>query len=198
MGKELDRLQAQHLAIMDLDIAGMSGRDIASQLGIHENTVSGIKNSTLYQHSLSVRRNRLVKSQEAMLLSTVGKAREVLENSAADAALELAKLAKSAENESVRLKANESILDRTGLGGVEESGRVIEIKMKTQDAALLRIVLREDRDDFSEENELENSVELPSAKRITSKEIVGSKPLDENAMPLNQSTGAATPSPSAA
>lgn len=180
---------------MDMDIAGMSGRDIASQLGIHENTVSGIKNSTLYQHSVAKRRGKLIKGQEAMLLSTVGKARELLENSAEAAALELQNLAKTATNESVRLKANESILDRTGLGGVEESGRVIEIKMKSQDAALLRIVLREDRDDFIENDLLENSPMLPS-KKINSREIVGAElrtpSLDENTMAQASEPVAAT------
>ena len=137
MPRDLERLTATHHRIMDMHLAGVRVCDIARELEMTEKSVSRICSAPAFQEIAA--RRRAASETLAADLQVVGacKAREVLDGAATDAATAIVRLLDS-DNEGVRLKAAESVLDRTIGASGDANGKVVltALMLKGLQAAL--------------------------------------------------------------
>jgi hypothetical protein len=147
MGYELEKLKAHHKVIMDLHVQGFTNREIASQLGMSEVGVGGILNCTLVQDELAKRTRKNSQITDQIVASTVTKAMGFLEERAFSAAEQLALLAQGATSESVKLAANNSLLDRVGLSEVRKDSvsSAPSFQITQNLAVFIKQVMEEDR-----------------------------------------------------
>lgn len=112
MGKELERLQEWHFALMSLLLAGRSQAEAAVALGRTQSSVSLVANSPQFQHELAKRR-ALADATVARVSGMEAKdARDILAENAGLAAQKLVTLMVEGEDEKTQLSAANSLLDR--------------------------------------------------------------------------------------
>lgn len=143
------RLLPRHFKIIELILAGHDDGTIAQMLDMARYSISQIRRSPLVQAELTRRRRE---SDEPVIAALdrnaiLGKAKVVLEDAAEKAAQTQVHLLE-AEDESIKLRASNSILDRV-FGKAEESRPVIHIS--AEQVQLLNIALQESTNGHYEE-----------------------------------------------
>lgn len=114
----ISRLLQRHLRILDLHLEGKRDSEIAKIVGLLPRRIKAIRNSPCFEHELTRRRMRIEdKHTDAVVASALIKtdAQQVLDEEAVNAAQELVGGLIS-DDDGVRFKSAESILDRTGYG----------------------------------------------------------------------------------
>ena len=137
----LENLNPTAYAIMDCVIEGLSGREIADKLGLSEYYISTIKGGPQFQHQLAIRRARYSEKHDDEVARKAVQANDVLRQHAAEAAQNLVNLM-NADSDSIKLRAAEGVLDRTGSprqGGAQV--QVANITINEGDAALIKETL---------------------------------------------------------
>lgn len=125
---EIQRLLPRHFRIMELYLEGWSNNDIAHKMEMTPQAISQITNSPIFQNEVSRKRELREKAHNDGLSSSVRKAREIIEGSAAEAAQTQCDLLTDPDP-SVRQKSAVSILDRVfGKDKDQGSGTVINIQ----------------------------------------------------------------------
>ena len=142
---ELDhtrRLLPRHYRIIDLAVRGVNYVDIARELQISERTVRNVIQSPLAQAEIVRQRasSHELSSQVDNINATKSKANSILELAVSRAAETAVGLLDSG-NDSIRLKAAESILDRVFGRGREAGAAVINIS--ADNVQLLHLALKE-------------------------------------------------------
>lgn len=139
---ELQRLQAVHRRIVEMQLAGMRVTDIAQELGLSVVGVGRIVKSPLFQDELARRRQTQTGIVDEVLACTTARARESLDAAAASAVDTMVGLLGS-ESENVRLRSAAEILDRTV--GQKDLGGGPKIIINALNLQALQIALQETR-----------------------------------------------------
>ena len=141
----LKRLLSRHHRMIDLLLEGLSRKEIALRLGCTPQCVSIVANSPNVQEVLARRRDSIEKKTDNAIAVTVQEAQEVLERNSLEAARVHVDLL-SSDDEAVRQRSANEILNRTGLSGKgqDEGGKTIMIEVDTVN--LLQVALRESKD----------------------------------------------------
>lgn len=108
-------------AIIAYKLLGLPNRDICDALGCTINQLEDILNGEVYSNTYS-------KVIESFTNGQKQNAKDILANGVISAATELVQIAKRSKNEANRLKASESILNRTGI--TEEGGNAMNGGLK--------------------------------------------------------------------
>ena len=144
---EIKRLKEKHLHMLELKAEGFSNKEIAELLGVTRETVSCVSRSPIFQGEL----NRVIaeRRQNGGLTGLNGegesyasKARSILEQTAQKAANVQVDLLES-DDDSVKLRASGSILDRV-LGkadSVAESS--VNVTVDAEQAQLILVAIQE-------------------------------------------------------
>jgi len=111
MPHELQRLLPRHFFIIDLAIAGLGQKDIAEVAGMSQAGIGLILRSPLVQDELARRRAHKERALDQGLVSTISRAKEVLESHAVDAAQKHVDLIHSLD-ENVAQRSATDILNR--------------------------------------------------------------------------------------
>ncbi len=111
MAHELQRLQRQHLQIIDLCVAGLDNHAIAAQLDRNAVSIGLILNSPLAQSELARRREKLESHIDADISNSVTRARTLIDNAAFKAAEKQIELLTD-ESPRIQHVAAKDILDR--------------------------------------------------------------------------------------
>lgn len=138
----IQRLLPRHFKIIDLAAAGHDAKAIATILNMHVTTVAQVLRSPLVQHELS-RVRRESRESETLGLdrsAAMGKARSILEQASERAAKTCEELLNS-DNDSVRLRAADKILDR--VFGSEDKSKPLAINITAEHVNLLVQALQE-------------------------------------------------------
>ena len=114
MSYELKRLLPRHFTIMDLVLSGQSRKAIADEVGMTPRAISNVTGSAIFQDELARRRNRLERQKDEAVVLEIVKAKQRLEQAAADAEKAQVELLDS-PNPQVRLASATYILDRLGI-----------------------------------------------------------------------------------
>ena len=114
MSYELKRLLPRHFTIMDLVLSGQSRKAIADEVGMTPRAISNVTGSAIFQDELARRRNRLERQKDEAVVLEIVKAKQRLEQAAADAEKAQVELLNS-PNPQVRLASATYILDRAGI-----------------------------------------------------------------------------------
>ena len=138
------RLLPRHFRILEMVLAGHDNTTIAETLGISTRSITMIKQSPLFQSELVRRRED--KTDTTMLSldreAVMGKARSILEDASELAAETLEELL-DADDNSVRLRAADSILDRVfGKKGEAKAAGVV-VNISAEHVQLLNLALKE-------------------------------------------------------
>ena len=134
---KIQKLSPRHFEILDKHLAGVSNKDIASELGITPQMVTILVNSPNFQHELALRRGVVEGLKNERLADTTDPAVELLRANALRAA---EKLVSGLDEESFAIRKNSAteILDRVGVGKVQKI-----------DANVKSAVIHLDKDDIS-------------------------------------------------
>lgn len=156
-GYEIKRMLPRHFKMLELRLAGLSNRAIAEMLGCSAQSVGIVVRSPLFQAEYNRRLDQqntsaAIEERDAF----ASKTRSILEQNAEKAANTQVDLMDS-EDDSVRLRASGSILDRVlGKDGPTASGPQLKIEINAQDAKLLVTALNESKElqhgGYSQEN----------------------------------------------
>lgn len=102
------KLQTAIIVVLNYSLFGLSDNEIAHAIGHSMDDVRKLKEHPAYQETFELLFHEMINSNSSSMLARIHKfAPKALQN--------LFNLADSAENDHARLKANESILDRSGL-----------------------------------------------------------------------------------
>ena len=162
----IQRLLPRHFQILELHLGGLSNVEIASTVGMTKEGISTIIRSPIFQSELqrrlTERNNRSVDSQ---ISEVVSQARKVLEHAATKAAETQEQLLES-DDDSVKLRASDSILDRV-LGrkeapGSKSDGPNITVNIASADVKLLLTALTESKE-FDHAEQAEQATNRTSA-----------------------------------
>lgn len=147
---EPETLSPLHKNVLALMAAGMRAREICKIPGMpSESRISVVKNSPAGQAFL--------KQASVEISQRISEdAREIIKSHAVEAANTVIQLMRGAENEGVRLRASQDLLDRSGLKPVENH-RVMHIAVEQDDVDRLVAALHESRTDVPEFEEIEDS-----------------------------------------
>jgi hypothetical protein len=127
MGSEIQKLNHRHQLIMRLVLAGQYNvAEIARLCGYAPSSMSLIINSPLFQAELARRREKLDECANEEAVDQMQIARVMLNNAAPEAVAVIDKLAHSAVDESVQLRAADIILKMT-LGENSKSNNVTQV-----------------------------------------------------------------------
>lgn len=166
---QLTRLLPRHFKVLEMRLAGMSVGEVARTLEISNQSVNTIIRSPLFQ---SEYQRRLKEMNENMLAhqleEVVIQARKILVGSATKAAQVQEDLLDS-EDDSIRLRSSEKILDRVlgpveGKNGINGSGRIINVLINAQEAKLLITSLQESI-----------NVDAPGTEKLLPTELISSE-----------------------
>ncbi len=161
MSSSIKRILPRHFKILDLKVAGFKNTEIAKSLGMSPATVGAISRSPLFNAELQRRlkdRNEDGAAEEQEAFES--KARSILTQNAEKASMVQSDLLDS-EDDSVRLRASNSILDRVlGRADAKDGPSVANINITTEDANLIVLALQE-----SENGSVENGSAHPSSRR---------------------------------
>jgi len=108
---EIQRLQQQHLKIVDLALAGLTRSQIAGEMKRTPESVGMILKSPLVQNELSRRRALLEPKIDKDISNSVSRAKELIEETSESAAKEMKSLLRE-ESPRIRYSAARDILDR--------------------------------------------------------------------------------------
>jgi len=135
----------------------MPNSSIAAATGMSTTGIGQIVNSPLFQDSLARRRAEQVRVHKDAELLGVSRAKTLLDESAVDSVNILRRLQVESQDETVKLRAANSILDKA-LGSDAQSARPASgagvVLITTDKLLLLQQVLDEDRDDPEVEPEV--------------------------------------------
>ena len=131
------RVTSKIEAIICMDIAGRSGRDISESIGISYNRLSIIRNSPLYMNRLEQLRGEVASSfvdKRAENLSSGDPVEETFKEAAITAANKKIDLMRNSKNEFVASAAAGDILDRAGYRAHQEKTKItVEVTDKMAD-----------------------------------------------------------------
>lgn len=143
--KEIQRLVPRHFRMLDLKMAGYTNKQIADVVNCSEGSVKIISRSPLFIAEINRRLStRNENKAEEEVLAYASKARIILEKSGENAATTQVDLLES-DDDSVRLRASGSILDRV-LGKTDAgstAGTTINVQINETHAQLLVLALKE-------------------------------------------------------
>ena len=148
-GYEIQRMLPRHFKILQLRLAGLTNKAIAEMVDCSPEMVGIVIRSPLfqaeYQRQLKNQNNNEIEEE---VQSFAGKTRSILEQASEKAANTQIDCLDS-EDDSVRLRASGSILDRV-LGKAEGSeasgGPQVNIEIQSADAKLLIVALHESKE----------------------------------------------------
>lgn len=144
MSYEIQRLLPRHFKILELTAAGYSRREIAAIAECTEANVTNVQKSPIAQAEIARMRSegkfteQLTEDRDAFL----GKARSILEQAAEKAASKLDKLIDS-DDESVAIRASDSILDRALGKKVSDKAGGMSVNITVEDAQNIVLTLQE-------------------------------------------------------
>ena len=149
---EIQRLLPRHFKIMDLMLAGIKQVSIASMVGVTPQMVGVVVRSPIFkkefQRKLVLQNGESHNRVQKEMDSFAGKARSIIDCNSEKAAMTQVDLL-DAEDDSVRLRASTSILDRA-LGKIEAatnaSSTSVKVEIHTKDAQLLILALTESKE----------------------------------------------------
>ena len=119
---ELQSLNPRHFKIIDLCLAGLSQKAIATELDMSPGSISIITKSPQFQHELALRRASLNNKIDNTIAASVTDASDVLKRHSVFAAQKLVQLV-SSEDESIARMSASDILDRAGCPKVTKSSQ---------------------------------------------------------------------------
>lgn len=129
-----DKMSSRIEAIMYMELAGKSGKDIAEILDIGQVRVSIIRNSPLYMSNLARLKDELkdkYMDKQTDKLTSGDPVEEALKGAALDAAQTKIDLMHNSGNEFIRASASSDILDRAGYKSYTEKTKVtVEVTEK--------------------------------------------------------------------
>jgi len=149
MRVDIKRLKSNHKQILNLKVAGMRDKDIATALGMSPSGVGLVVRSPLFQEALARRQASVDERVDEAIVDEVvterRKAMDILRENAASAAATQVKLLTEG-SASVRLRASDSILDRV-FGRAPQQGSEGEGKgqvvINTECVQLLQLAMQE-------------------------------------------------------
>ena len=143
---EIKRLLPRHFKMLELKLAGLGNKEIAEALGVTPQNVYAVSRSPIfnaeYQRQLEAQNTD---SLRQVVTDTEEKVKQILLDNAESAATTQATLLDSPD-ESVRLRASNSILDRVIGKPQDKSGQPgmgVSINIETEQANLLVTALKE-------------------------------------------------------
>ena len=108
---EIQRLQQQHLKIVNLALSGLTRSQIAQEISMSPQNVGMVLKSPLVQNELARRRDKLEPRVDQEIATAVTRAKECVEDASENAAKTMVGLM-SEESPRVRFSAARDILDR--------------------------------------------------------------------------------------
>lgn len=133
-GKEnLIRLKGKHRIMQDLEMSGLTSREIARMLGLTDSRVSLIRSSPLYQAGL----------QQKMALQSK-ETSDLIQNLAIESVVEMRELARHSKNEKIRLSAAKWLVENAGFRAPERREVDINFRDTVEEARLLAEQRRSD------------------------------------------------------
>jgi len=142
---EIQRMLPRHHKMVDFALAGLSNKAIAEELGMTREAVGLVLNSPIVQDELARRRERKNKSLEEAITLDVAAAKTKLERASLEAATKVESLI-SSEDESIALKASNSVLDRVfGRALGEDGSKTGTITINTDQVQLLVTAMKESK-----------------------------------------------------
>lgn len=137
----ITRLLPRHFKIVDLTLAGHEVSEIADAVGVNRSTIQKLQRSPLFQAELVRRRkeDKVVEIEKMSRSAILGRAKSVLTQATEKAAETQVSLLNS-EDDSIKLRAASSLLDRA-FGKTEDVAPIIHIS--TEQVQLLTIALKE-------------------------------------------------------
>jgi len=144
MANQLKRMMSAHYAMLELflDPAGYSIKEIAKRTNRTPQSVSIIFNSCVMQEQIARRRAEIEKVTNQAQGTNVLNARSILEGGAVDAAKTHVALLK-AEDDSVKQRSANAILDRVGLSSRIESDKSHNVVIEANTVNLLAVAMNE-------------------------------------------------------
>lgn len=139
---EMKRLTARHKCILDLHLAGLSHREVAQEMEMTEQAIGMICRSPLFQDELARRRSGLDRKVDEASASTVARAKQIMEEAAADAAQLHRDLMKHEDPRVAQASANR-ILEECFVGDKKVAASVVNINI--EQLAVLQQALAESR-----------------------------------------------------
>lgn len=139
----IQSLNPRHFLILDMFLAGVSQKDIASKLEMTPSAISIITNSPAFQHELALRRGVIEENVNEDVSSTTQNALFELKKNASKAASVLINQMTS-EDESIAQKSAMDILDRVGVAKINKTQNnsvSAIINLSPEDALLLKETL---------------------------------------------------------
>ncbi len=148
--KYLQTLKARHFKIIELELDGRTGVQIAAELGMPAEEIKNIVNSPLYQHELSRRRDKgAMRQAEEVSIRRIS-ASEILSDASGRAAEVQVGLLGS-RTEKIQQTAAMDILDRSGHPKISKSeSRNVNASFMITEGLLDRLQLAS-RDAFGKE-----------------------------------------------
>lgn len=140
----IQRLLPRHFRILEMVLAGHDNTTISKTLGISTRSITMLKQSPLFQTEL-VRRRENSKEETMLTLdreAIMGKARSILENASLEAAETVEGLMYS-DDDSIKFRAAESILDRVFGKKGEASNSGVVVNISAEHVQLLNLALKE-------------------------------------------------------
>lgn len=146
---QIQRMLPRHFKMMELTLAGMTQVAIAEMLGCTRQSVGIVQRSPIFRKELQTRQKDMnTEAVKDVVVKFAEQAQKTLENNADRAAMTQVDLL-DAEDDSVRLRASSSILDRA-LGKPEgqqsSSGPSIKVEIHANVAQLLMTALTESKE----------------------------------------------------
>lgn len=141
----IQRMLPRHFKIMELALAGHTGKDIAEMVGLTSNAVSMIMRSPIFQAELAYRRKETNEGEVLKMdaESIKGKARSILEQASIKAANKVKELIDH-DDAAIALRASENLLDRV-FGKGEKNSHSTIINISADNVNLLNQALAESR-----------------------------------------------------
>jgi hypothetical protein len=125
---EIERLQATHLAMVEIYLHGGHHADVERELGITQQSASRIFTSAMFQGELARRKRDVAVQSSELVAANQTKMRERVSEAGVTAAETLLSLMENSESESARLKAAEislrTAMDMDGSGKTQPVAQV--------------------------------------------------------------------------
>ena len=128
--------------MLELFLLGLSNIEIAERLGVTPQNVSCCFNSGIMQQQLARRRKQSEKETDASISRTLSEAQDNLEKNAFAASQVHVDLLES-DDESVKQRSANAILDRTGLGSKPQKDNASRIMIDANVVNLLNLADKE-------------------------------------------------------
>jgi len=147
---DLKRLLSRHYKIIDLILEGKSRKEIAEICNITPAGAGNVMNAPLVQEEIARRRLSMNKAHDEAVAVSVSQARDLLETAAVDAAQTHISLLED-DDSRVRQASATAILDRVGLGRVDQNKGVDVQVLNVEQLQVLNLALEEERSGMDED-----------------------------------------------